>query len=94
MRDTGNWRNQQRRDFVGKGSMRKMGWKLEGRQDVGKQRMKGRQSGQEGHTHTDLKVRVSKVCVFLCTLVALFTTRERTCSSVRLSPTRMEMLIY
>lgn len=66
MRDTGNWRNQQRRDFVGKGSMRKMGWKLEGRQDVGKQRMKGRQSGQEGHTHTDLKVRVSKICVCFC----------------------------
>ena len=69
--------------------MRKMGWKLEGRQDLGKQRMKGRQSGQEGprththihththtHTHTDLKVQVSKMCVFLCTLVALFTTGE------------------
>ena len=54
--------------------MRKMGWKLEGRQDLGKQRMKGRQSGQEGprththihththtHTHTDLKVQVSKM---------------------------------
>ena len=47
--------------------MRKMGWNLEGRQDLDKQRMKGRQSGQEGphthtHTHTDLKVGVSKVC--------------------------------
>lgn len=43
--------------------MRKMGWKLEGRQDLGKQRMKGRQAGQEGpHTHTDLKVGVSRVC--------------------------------
>ena len=63
--------------------MRKMGWKLEGRQDLGKQRMKGRQSGQDGprththtHTHRDLKVQVSKMCVFLCTLVALFTTGE------------------
>ena len=56
-----------------KGSMRKMGWKLERRQDLGKQRMKGRQSGQEGPcththtrtlTHTDLKYELVRgVCV-------------------------------